>query len=544
MRTRQSEIDAIEDASKLGPLGKFAVYTRLSGPGWIQAAVTLGGGSLVTGLYLGVVGGFQFMWLQPLAMLCGLTMLMAISHVTLSAKDRPFVAVKKHVSPSLAWGWLAATVVADVVFCAAQFALGTDTLQNNLGASDINPYLITGIFAVVIITTLWFSMQEGKATAVIDHVLKGLVAIVVLAFMGLVVVLAKNGAIPWGQLFKGLIPDFRALFVPTSTYTDAIAASGDNAGFWTDYISGNQRNVIIGAFGAAVGINMTFLLPYSLKRKGWDRRHRELSRFDLVLGLFVPFVLATSCLVIATASQFHAKADAKFTEGAYHKVVDSLLLSQDPGFAELSDEKKAAAREALPQADKDLGVMLAKRDAANLATSLEPFLGKAAGLVFGIGVLAMALSTMIVHMMMNGYAISEAFGQPGKLKLFMIGAAMPAVTGFLSPIVWDGGAKTALMVPASVIATALLPIAYVIFLLLMNSRRTLGEDLPKHRGPINAAMLVATAIATFASIWSLSGKLSSSNPYEHYFGLVGLIALPLLFALGLMSFLKRERGGL
>lgn len=564
-----AENDPIDSIMQRGPLGRFCGYAKMTGPGWIQAAVTLGGGSLVGALYLGVIGGYQFMWLQPLAMLCGVIMLSAISYVTLSSGERPFVSVKKNVSPALAWGWLIATVVANVVFCSAQFSLGTDAAQGNLNILPTSPYAITAIFAVVGLSLLWLSRQDGKAGKLIDHFLKLLVAIVVLAFMGVVVVLATKGGVEWGALFKGLIPDVTALFKPASTYSVAIAAS-EHSGFWEGYISTQQRNIIIGAFGSAVGINMTFLLPYTLKKRGWAKKHRELSRYDLMLGLFVPFILATSFLVIATSSQFHAKKDGVVSEGSYNAVIDKVVGYTTPAHKQdlgtqkrLSGELKTAAgtpaeadikanlanvseliqkrRDSAAQADKDLSVMLAKRNASDLATSLEPFLGKNAQLIFGIGVLAMAISTMIVHMMMNGYAISEAFGKPGVTGLFMFGAAMPAITGLLSPILWTGGAKTALVVPAAVIATTLLPIAYIIFLLLMNSKKTLGAELPVKRTLINVLMVVATGIATFASMWNLYGKFKSPDPYPHYFGLVGMIVLPLLFLLGVMSFMKKQK---
>lgn len=58
-----------------------------------------------------------------------------------------------------------------------------------------------------------------------------------------------------------------------------------------------------------MGINMTFLLPYTLLRRGWQRKHRELSMFDLSLGLFIPFLIATSCLVLAAGSAFYTKTD-------------------------------------------------------------------------------------------------------------------------------------------------------------------------------------------------------------------------------------------
>ena len=38
---------------------------------------------------------------------------------------------------------------------------------------------------------------------------------------------------------------------------------------------------MIAAAATAVGINMTFLLPYSMLRKGWGREHRGLASFDL-----------------------------------------------------------------------------------------------------------------------------------------------------------------------------------------------------------------------------------------------------------------------
>lgn len=536
------ELDRIAEIKQRGFLGRLGGYAKMTGPGWVQAAVTLGGGSLVGALYLGVIGGYQFMWLQPLAMLCGVIMLSAISYVTLSSKERPFVSVKKNISPTLAWGWLIATVVANVVFCSAQFALGTDAAQNNLGILPKSeaPYIITAVFAAVGLSLLWLSRQGGAAAKIIDNVLKLLVAVVVLSFMGVVVVLGTKGAIEWGALFKGLVPDFSALFKPTSTYSDAIAATGESAGFWTKYIADNQRNVIIGAFGSAVGINMTFLLPCSIKAKGWGKTHRELSFFDLALGLFIPFILATSFLVIATSSQFHARADGVHTEMAYHNVIDSRLAEDHADFGSLPDAAKDELRKSLPQAEKDMGVMLAKRNARDLASSLEPFLGSSSQLIFGIGVLAMALSTMIVHMMMNGYAISEAFGRPGEKGIFMIGAAMPALTGFLSPILWSGETKTALVVPAAVIATTLLPIAYFIFILLMNSKKTLGEELPKKRNMINILMAVAAGIACFASIWSLLGKASAGGT-TGTIGITGLIVLPLLFLIGLVGFLRSNR---
>ena len=523
---------------------KLYYYSRLSGPGWIQAAVTLGGGTLVGALYLGVIGGYHFLWLQPLAMLCGVIMLSAISYVTLSKEkpeDRPFELAKRHVSPILAWAWLIATVIANVVFCSSQFALGADAIQGNLGGQNIPIYWITGSFFVVVLFLIGLFLGNSKTSRLIDYVIKILVALIVLSFMGVVLVLMLQDAIDWKALFSGLIPDFSALFHPTVSYTESIAATGEYSSFWHNYITDNQRDIIIGAFGTAVGINMTFLLPYTLIKKGWTKQHRELARYDLVLGLLLPFVLGASCLIISTASQFHAQKNGIVSELAYHQVLDKRLESEFPHFPNFSIAKVDELRQNAPQADKDLAIMLAKRNTNDLAEALSPFLGHFSQLIFGIGVLAMALSTMLVHAMMNGYAISEAFGQPGQKQVFLLGAAIPALTGLFSPILWSGAVKTALVVPASVIATTLLPIAYLMFLLLMNSKKALGIALPSKRLFINILMLSATAIAAFASVWALWGKYQSGNGYEYWMGLIGLIGLPLLSILGIIGFIQKER---
>jgi Mn2+/Fe2+ NRAMP family transporter len=189
-------------------------------------------------------------------------------------------------------------------------------------------------------------------------------------------------------------------------------------------------------------------------------------------------------------------------------------------------------RESASLADKQLAAMLANRDAKNLAQSLEPFLGKQSQLIFGFGVLAMALSTLLVHMIMNGYAISEALNRVGHAKIFILGASMPALAGFFSPVLWDGGAKAALQIPAAIIATTLLPIAYLGFVLLMNSRAALGDMLPTRRTGINLLMMLSTALATFASVWAL---LSQKIP-----GYIGITGLTILAWIGIRGFIKRN----
>ena len=110
----------------------LSAYLRLSGPGWLQSAITLGGGSLAGALFLGVLGGTSLLWLQMVAITMGVVMLSAISYVTLSTGRRPFEAINSEINPALGWGWLIATCMANMIWCMPQFSLCYDALDKNL----------------------------------------------------------------------------------------------------------------------------------------------------------------------------------------------------------------------------------------------------------------------------------------------------------------------------------------------------------------------------------------------------------------------------
>lgn len=129
----------LQKAEASGLLTRLGAYARLSGPGWLQSAITLGGGSLASSLFLGVLAGYSLLWLQPLAILLGVIMLCAISHVTLSTGQSPFVSIKNEINPVLAWGWAIATIMANIVWCLPQFSLGTAAVTQNLFPGSTAP---------------------------------------------------------------------------------------------------------------------------------------------------------------------------------------------------------------------------------------------------------------------------------------------------------------------------------------------------------------------------------------------------------------------
>ena len=158
----EQDRQAILDAKQKGTLATLMTYARLSGPGWLQGAITLGGGSLAGSLYLGVIGGYEMMWLQPLMMILGIVMLSAIGYVALSTGERPFDAINRHVNPVLGWGWAIAALMANLVWAMPQFSLGTAAIQQNLFpeqfGSDTGKYvavgLLFGVSAMVILSLI------------------------------------------------------------------------------------------------------------------------------------------------------------------------------------------------------------------------------------------------------------------------------------------------------------------------------------------------------------------------------------------------------
>ncbi len=536
--------------------GRLKTYAAKCGPGWLQGAITLGGGSLGGSLYLGIIAGFGFMWLQPIAMIMGVIMLSAIAYVTLSTGERPFRAINRHVSPLLGWGWLIATLMANIVWCLPQFALGTAAIEQNLVPglnnpdSKIDEFGLAIVLLVVASVVIWFYDSGGKGVKIFETILKIMVGIVVLSFFG--VVLSMAGDLPWGEIFAGLIPNFSLLSSPAPLYDQAISQTGVSADLWRDYVVGQQKDKMITAFATAVGVNMTFLLPYSMLKKGWGKNHRELAIFDLGTGLIIPYVLATGCVVLAAASQFHGKVDDVLKDGelnpkmakSYYQVVDWRLGQDTEGFKDLPDPEKQFLRDQLPDSEKQLAAMLANRDAFNLANALEPLTGKVfAQFVFGVGVLGMAISTIIILMLISGFTFCEMLNVPSEGWPHRLGCLIPGVVGLFFPIIWAGQSKIALTVPTSVIGGALLPIAYFTFLLLMNSRRLLGDAMPQGKTRViwNLLMGTATAVAAFGSIWGLKGRTFAIGGSNFPIGNVFIFILTALLVIGVFTFVAKNK---
>jgi hypothetical protein len=404
----------------------------------MQSAQTLGAGSATASLFAGAYLQYDLLWVQPIAMLLGIIMLMALSYQTLSTQVRPLDAVKKFVHPVVAYAWVIAALLATLIWHFPQYALAAGMTEDMITvATGWKPETDAGRNALLLgigggilcIATacVWNYARGRNGIRLFENLFKATVWMVLLAFAVVVGRLSIDGRIDWAKVGHG----FAGFHVPS-----------DAKGF----------SVLMGALSAAVGINMTFLFPYTLLARGWGKEHRGLSRFDLLTGMFLPYTIATSLMVIAAGATLY-----------------------DPG-------KWATTM----MSAKDASAMI---EASGLPTVFSRF-------VLGLGFVGMSFNAITMHMLVSGFAFCELFGiEPDGWK-YRLACLLP-VPGVFGVILWKTMGPW-IGVPASALSGILLPIAYIAFFILNNRKAYLGKDKPKGALALfwNLGMIIAIAVVT------------------------------------------------
>jgi Mn2+/Fe2+ NRAMP family transporter len=275
-------------------LVRWIGYGRKTGPAWLQSALTLGGGSAWASLTIGAFFRYELLWVQPVAMILGIIVLAAISHQALSTGARPFGAMKRYVGPRVAWAWALASLAATVIWHFPQYALAAGMTESMIeaatgwaptGRAETALLVAIGVVVLIVSTAITWNYPSGRrGIRLYERALKAMVWLIIVAFAVVIVRSTIAGRIEWGKVLKGFLP----LHIPT-----------DPKGIET----------LMAALGAAIGINMTFLFPYTLLARGWGREHRGLSRFGLVTGMLVPFTIATSLMVVAAGCTIYDRLE-------------------------------------------------------------------------------------------------------------------------------------------------------------------------------------------------------------------------------------------
>ncbi|MEH6582539.1 MAG: divalent metal cation transporter [Halioglobus sp.] len=455
--SEQIQAIAAEEARQLDALAsqswlkRVPSYLRLSGPGWLQGAMTLGGGSAITSLTIGGVYGYEFLWVQPLSILIGCIMLFALSHQTLSTGMAPFKAMRVYVHPGLAWAWAIAALASSIIWGFSHYPLSAGMLEDIVEVGTgfslkeqgglMRDFYLLGLAVLVWIVcayTAWNYGAGGRAVKIFENAIKIMSGMIILSFAWVVLSASAQGQIDWGAVVEG--------YIPHSLPSD-----------------GPGVTIMMAALGTAVGINMTFIYGYTLLHRGWGRSHRALSRYDIGIGLVVPYILVTSLISIAAAGAFYG--------------------------SDMDIQGKLSPTQA--------GAMFAQ-------AGLGVVTGK---LIFAFGVLGMAVGSLVMHMLCCGAAAAEMFGWSHDSRKYRMALLLPT-PAVLGVFVWSSmGAYVVL--PTSAICGLLLPIAYVGWLVLNNRRDFLGADMPTgSRAKLyNAAMILCIVVVLASVIYSTAVKL-------------------------------------
>jgi Mn2+/Fe2+ NRAMP family transporter len=260
---------------------RWAGYWKLTGPGWMQSAITLGAGTAGSTILAAASYGYQLLWLPPAAMALGVAVFAAIGRQTLISGRRPYEAFRSELHPALAAFWGLTVLISSVVFQFPQYALGTDVARDILAVAGIEAprALVVAVFLLASTAIAW-SYGRGSRRAVrgFERVLKYILLFMVAAFALVVVKTGVDG--------KALVKGLFGFHIPATRKGIAL---------------------VLGQMGAAVGVNMTFLYPYAMLSRRWGRDHLGLKSFDLGVSMFLPFVLATGFVSIACANTLYVK---------------------------------------------------------------------------------------------------------------------------------------------------------------------------------------------------------------------------------------------
>jgi manganese transport protein len=415
LKDPQEEIAELRELDSRPFLSRSVGYLGRMGPGYMQSAMTLGGGTAFASIFAGAAFGYQLLWVAPVAMLLGIIVLSAVAYQTLSSGENPFKAMKRHAGSFYAYGWALGGIGSSIIWQFAQYALASSMLVAVAKSSgyEVDSWVMGLVALAWCVTVTMLYDSRPSLVRLYENIIKGMVWFIIACF-GLVVI--QTGIPAPAELIEGLV-SFR---IP-----------GENQGV-------QGVTLVVSGLAAAVGANMVFVYPYTLQKRGWGREHRRLARIDLVFGMFVPYAIAASLMVIASASVFYY------------------------GDPELFVGKKIApwqAAEVLAAPDR---------------------LGPTVGMwVFGLGIVAMALSSITMQMLCSGFALCEMFGWDAKGPRYKLGMLLPAI-GVLGSVFWKDIALW-VAVPTNVICGFLLPVSYIAFIKLNRNREYLGKDTPRGR---------------------------------------------------------------
>jgi manganese transport protein len=401
----EAEVRLLETLQRASPPRRILGYLRLGGPGFLDAALTLGAGTMTSAMLSGAIFGYKTMWLIWVSMGLGIFMMAACARFTCRGSFGLIAAQNRYhgrLVGSLLTGLVGTAAVA-VVFNFAQYALATHLIESLAALSGrrfsgrANWVLIMAVTSFI---TLSYGRRKGRGISLVENFMKFSIAAMLVSF-GLCLIVV---GVEWKDLARGL-------FVP-----------------WLP--SGIEGiDLLVASSASAIGVMDWVFFQYAGLSRGWGRQHETLARFDIVAGLFLPFVLVNYLAVALFAGTLHRTG-------------------------------------------------LRPETAPELARALMPLLGSTwSQVLFYLGFLAVPITTTVGMSLAGAIAIHEAFGWQADVTSWRwkICVLLPQV-GFLAA--WYPRPVWLVIAVGAFLSLSNNIVGWSLYLLL-NDRRVLGEDRNK-----------------------------------------------------------------
>ena len=190
----------------------------------------------------------------------GIIVMAAVAWITLSTGEDPYDALKNHVHPIFAWMFAWGGLLSSIIWQFAQYALAAAMLALLFGV----PPIVGGLIALAWCVSI--GLLHGRAPRFIRGYEIILTAMVWFIVASMAIVVFRTGIPNPGEMLGGFIPSIPEDWTGTG-------ADGEP-------VSIDSLTVIVSGLAAAVGANMLFVYPYTLKKNGWGREHRRLAHLQ------------------------------------------------------------------------------------------------------------------------------------------------------------------------------------------------------------------------------------------------------------------------
>jgi Mn2+/Fe2+ NRAMP family transporter len=353
--------------------------------------------------------------------------------------------------------------------------------------------LIVAIGRCTIVTgqTLIFTIRRRFGSMMAIFIILGLMATVVTSVMG-VMGIAVDVVREWSKLVvggKGFNPLLTALVFNAILFY--LFWKGSHGAFL------RAMAVIVALMGLCFVATSFLVIPRPLELlEQLKPAIPAEGQVHLVLAAMVGTTMASVCIV----TRSYLVAEKGWTLKDLKVENRDAMLSLTLTFIVSSAIMACAAGTMLPA-----GIPV--ENAIDMVKTLEPMAGRFATALFVTGIVAAALSSLFPNYTLGPWLVCDFLNRSRTMSArpVRLGVAAVASLAFVVPIF--GGRPVLIMIVSQALSPVVMPLLIVLLLIMLNSRRTVGD----YKTPriLNVGLFITLAFALLVSYSAVLGLLSS-----------------------------------